>query len=110
MRALISVSDKTGLVDLARELHGLGVELVSSGGSAKAIAEAGIPDGVVNVVTGFGETAGAALAAPAFGYRLAGLRSSRKHCTSASTSLGTCHCRQVIHADNFSSIGTRADK
>jgi phenylacetaldehyde dehydrogenase len=77
---------------------------------AQLIAEAGIPDGVVNVVTGFGETAGAALAAPAFGYRLAGLRSSRKHCTSASTSLGTCHCRQVIHADNFSSIGTRADK
>jgi phosphoribosylaminoimidazolecarboxamide formyltransferase/IMP cyclohydrolase len=43
MRALLSVYDKTGIVDLARRLHELGVELVSSGGTAAAIAEAGIP-------------------------------------------------------------------
>ena len=43
MRALLSVYDKTGIVDLARSLYGLGVELVSSGGTATAIAEAGIP-------------------------------------------------------------------
>jgi phosphoribosylaminoimidazolecarboxamide formyltransferase/IMP cyclohydrolase len=54
-RALISVSDKTGILDLARELHELSFEIISTGGTAKAISEAGIP--VVNIsdVTGFPE-------------------------------------------------------
>jgi phosphoribosylaminoimidazolecarboxamide formyltransferase/IMP cyclohydrolase len=43
MRALLSVYDKTGIADFARRLHELGVELVSSGGTAAVIAEAGIP-------------------------------------------------------------------
>ena len=41
-RALISVSDKTGLVEAARTLAELGVELVSTGGTRKAIADAGL--------------------------------------------------------------------
>ena len=41
-RALFSVSDKTGLIDFARALAGHGVELVSTGGTAKAIAAAGL--------------------------------------------------------------------
>src|SRR5919112_2258377 len=55
MRAILSVSNKDGLVELARGLTGLGVELISTGGTAKAIAAAGLP--VVNVsdVTGFPE-------------------------------------------------------
>jgi len=54
-RALISVSDKTGLVELARALAGQGVEILSTGGTAKALRDAGI--GVVDVssVTGFPE-------------------------------------------------------
>ncbi|MEM7287329.1 MAG: bifunctional phosphoribosylaminoimidazolecarboxamide formyltransferase/IMP cyclohydrolase [Actinomycetota bacterium] len=43
MRALLSVYDKTGVVELAKGLHEVGWELVSSGGTAKAISEAGIP-------------------------------------------------------------------
>jgi phosphoribosylaminoimidazolecarboxamide formyltransferase/IMP cyclohydrolase len=43
VRAFLSVYDKTGIADLARTLHELGVELVSSGGTAKAIGEAGVP-------------------------------------------------------------------
>ena len=43
-RALLSVYDKTGVVDLARGLVELGWELVSSGGTAKAIAEVGLPE------------------------------------------------------------------
>ena len=43
MRALLSVFDKTGITDLAAEFHSLGVELISSGGTAAAIAGAGIP-------------------------------------------------------------------
>jgi len=42
-RALVSVSDKTGLVDLARALADAGVEILSTGGSAKMIRDAGIP-------------------------------------------------------------------
>jgi phosphoribosylaminoimidazolecarboxamide formyltransferase/IMP cyclohydrolase len=55
MRAILSVSDKAGLVELGRGLSSLGVELVSTGGTAKTLAAAGIP--VVNVsdVTGFPE-------------------------------------------------------
>ena len=55
MRALVSVSDKTGVVELAKGLAALGVELVSTGGTARTLSAAGLP--VVNVaaVTGFPE-------------------------------------------------------
>ncbi len=55
MRALISVSDKTGIVDLARSLHALGVTLLSTGGTAKLLAEQGLPVTEVAEVTGFPE-------------------------------------------------------
>ena len=51
-RALLSVYDKTGIVEFARELHERGVQLVSSGGTAKAIADAGIPVTAVDDITG----------------------------------------------------------
>ncbi len=51
-RALLSVYDKTGIVDLARELQRRGVELVSSGGTARVIADAGIPVVAVDDITG----------------------------------------------------------
>ncbi|MFI5510397.1 bifunctional phosphoribosylaminoimidazolecarboxamide formyltransferase/IMP cyclohydrolase [Mycobacterium sp. NPDC051804] len=54
-RALISVYDKTGLADLARGLHEAGVELVSTGSTAKTIAGAGVPVTSVEQVTGFPE-------------------------------------------------------
>ena len=54
-RALLSVSDKTGLTELARALAAGGVELISTGGTAKALAEAGIPVREVADVTGFPE-------------------------------------------------------
>jgi len=50
-RALVSVYDKTGLVELARGLHDLGVELVSSGNTATALEAAGIPVTRVEAVT-----------------------------------------------------------
>lgn len=52
-RALLSVFDKTGVVDFARALHDLGWELLSSGGTAKVIADAGIPVIDVAAVTGY---------------------------------------------------------
>lgn len=54
-RALISVYDKTGIVALARELKDLGVEVISTGGTMKALLEAGIPVTGVSQVTGFPE-------------------------------------------------------
>jgi phosphoribosylaminoimidazolecarboxamide formyltransferase/IMP cyclohydrolase len=57
-RALVSVSDKTGLVEFARKLDQLGIEIVSTGGTARTLAEAGL--GVIDVasVTGFPEIMG----------------------------------------------------
>src|SRR6186997_3611327 len=55
-RALISVSDKTGLTDFARALSSHGIELISTGGTAKAIADAGLKVRDVSDLTGFPET------------------------------------------------------
>ena len=55
MRALISVSDKTGVLELARELYHLGVVLISTGGTAKLLSDAGLPVTEVAQVTGFPE-------------------------------------------------------
>ena len=54
-RALISVSDKTGMVDLARGLDALGVTLLSTGGTARALRDAGLQVADVSAVTGFPE-------------------------------------------------------
>ncbi len=54
-RALLSVSDKTGLIEFARALDGHGIELVSTGGTAKAIAAAGLKVRDVSELTGFPE-------------------------------------------------------
>ena len=54
-RALLSVSDKTGLIDFARALSAQGIELLSTGGTAKAIRDAGLPVKDVSEFTGFPE-------------------------------------------------------
>jgi len=54
-QALLSVSDKTGLVDFARGLQKLGVKLLSTGGTAKTLADAGLPVVEVGDYTGFPE-------------------------------------------------------
>ena len=57
-RALLSVSDKSGLVDFGRRLHALGVELLSTGGTARTLRDEGIPVIDVANVTGFPEILG----------------------------------------------------
>lgn len=54
-RALLSVSDKTGIVELAQGLVELGIEIISTGGTAKTLQEAGIPVTYVSDITGFPE-------------------------------------------------------
>ncbi|MCW5651611.1 MAG: bifunctional phosphoribosylaminoimidazolecarboxamide formyltransferase/IMP cyclohydrolase [Ramlibacter sp.] len=55
MNALISVSDKTGIVELARALHASGLKLLSTGGTAKLLADNGLPVTEVAEMTGFPE-------------------------------------------------------
>jgi phosphoribosylaminoimidazolecarboxamide formyltransferase/IMP cyclohydrolase len=55
MNALISVSDKTGIVEFAQALHALGIKLLSTGGTAKLLADQGLPVTEVAEVTGFPE-------------------------------------------------------
>ena len=55
MHALISVSDKTGVLELARGLHALGIRLLSTGGTAKLLADGGLPVTEVADHTGFPE-------------------------------------------------------
>jgi phosphoribosylaminoimidazolecarboxamide formyltransferase/IMP cyclohydrolase len=54
-RALLSVSDKAGLVEFARSLHERGIDLVSTGGTSKTLADAGLPVRDVSDLTGFPE-------------------------------------------------------
>ncbi|MBL9141375.1 MAG: bifunctional phosphoribosylaminoimidazolecarboxamide formyltransferase/IMP cyclohydrolase [Phycisphaerae bacterium] len=54
-RALISVSDKAGVVDLAKALHAIGCEIVSTGGTASALAKSGVPVTPIEALTGFPE-------------------------------------------------------
>ena len=54
-RAIISVSDKTGIVDFAKKLYEKGVEIISTGGTAKALSDAGIKVIPISDVTGFPE-------------------------------------------------------
>ena len=54
-RALLSVSDKSGLIEFARALGNLGIELISTGGTSRALADAGLTVRDVSDLTGFPE-------------------------------------------------------
>jgi len=54
-RAILSVTDKTGIVDFARQLSGLGIELISTGGTAKLLRDSGIAVKDISELTGFPE-------------------------------------------------------
>ncbi|MBU1291349.1 bifunctional phosphoribosylaminoimidazolecarboxamide formyltransferase/IMP cyclohydrolase, partial [bacterium] len=54
-RALISVSDKEGIVDFAKGLEELGIEIISTGGTAKLLIEAGVKVKLISEVTNFPE-------------------------------------------------------
>ena len=55
MRALISVSDKTGIVEFASKLNEMGIEIVSTGGTYNKLKDAGLPVIGISEVTGFPE-------------------------------------------------------
>src|SRR6202030_2727995 len=80
-RALISVSDKTGVVDFARALAGHGVELVSTGGTRKTLSDAGLKVLDVSDLTGFPEMMDGRVKTlhPAVHGGLVGIRDNPKH-------------------------------
>src|SRR5882724_7003405 len=80
-RALISVSDKTGIVDFARELEAFGVEIISTGGTAKTLRNAGIEVREVSDMTGFPEMMDGRLKTlhPKIHGGLLGLRDNAEH-------------------------------
>ena len=86
-RALISVSDKTGLIDFARALSARGVELLSTGGTAKALREAGLTVRDVADVTGFPEMMDGRVKTlhPAVHGGLLALRDSDEHMAAANS-------------------------
>lgn len=80
-RALLSVSDKTGIVEFARGLHNLGVEVLSTGGTARTLQDAGVPVTPVEQVTGFPEMMEGRVKTlhPAIHGGILALRSSAEH-------------------------------
>lgn len=80
-RALISVSDKTGVVLFARELAAMGVEIISTGGSAKALRDAKIPVTEISDYTGFPEILDGRLKTlhPKIHGGILGIRENKKH-------------------------------
>ena len=80
-RALLSVTDKTGIVEFARGLAALGVELISTGGTAQALAEAGVPVREISNVTGFPEMLDGRLKTihPRIAGGILGIRNEAKH-------------------------------
>jgi phosphoribosylaminoimidazolecarboxamide formyltransferase/IMP cyclohydrolase len=77
-QALLSVSDKTGVVEFARELSALGIKLLSTGGTAKSLRDAGLPVTDVSDYTGFPRCSTAAS------------RPCTPRCTAASWPVATC--------------------
>jgi phosphoribosylaminoimidazolecarboxamide formyltransferase / IMP cyclohydrolase len=86
-RALLSVSDKTGLIPFATKLVFLGIELISTGGTAKALLDAGLPVVEVSSVTGFPEIMDGRVKTlhPAIHGGLLGIRGNREHEAAMST-------------------------
>ena len=80
-RALLSVSDKTGLIGFATALADLGIELLSTGGTAKALGEAGLPVRDVSEITGFPEIMDGRVKTlhPAVHGALLGIRDDEEH-------------------------------
>jgi phosphoribosylaminoimidazolecarboxamide formyltransferase / IMP cyclohydrolase len=92
-RALISVSDKAGVVDLARTLSGLGIELVSTGGTRKTLSDAGLPVLDVSELTGFPEMMDGRVKTlhPVVHGGLLAIRANAEH----TAAMGTHHIRPI---------------
>src|SRR5437588_1463971 len=84
-RALLSVSDKTGIVEFARGLSELGIEIISTGGTARELSQAGIPVRQVSELTGFPEIMDGRVKTlhPKLYAGLLALRDDRRHLQSA---------------------------
>ena len=96
-RALLSVSDKRGIADFARGLAGLGVEIVSTGGTARELAEAGLEVRPIEDFTGFPEIMGGRVKAlhPKLYAGVLALRDDPSHMAALNTELCALPKRSV---------------
>src|ERR1017187_46305 len=93
MRALLSVTDKTGVAEFARELSALGVELISTGGTARLLRDSGIPVRDVAEVTGFPEMLDGRVKTmhPKITGAILAMRDNAEHVDRKSTRLNSSH-------------------
>ncbi|MSO56873.1 MAG: bifunctional phosphoribosylaminoimidazolecarboxamide formyltransferase/IMP cyclohydrolase [Acidobacteria bacterium] len=110
-RALLSVSDKTGLLPLARALAARGFELVSTGGTARALEHAGVPVTAVSAVTGFPEIMDGRVKTlhPAVHGGILARRSSREHMETLAAHAITPIDIVVVNLYPFVKAATRPD-
>ena len=98
-RALLSVSDKRGVADFARGLAGLGIELVSTGGTARELTEAGLEVRPIEDFTGFPEIMGGRVKTlhPKLYAGLLALRDDPEHMVAAgAVTRDPAHPRRVV--------------
>ena len=109
--ALLSVTDKTGLVEFARGLSALGIQLISTGGTAKAISGAGIPVTEVSDVTHFPEMLDGRVKTlhPAIAAGILAMRSRPDHLSAIYAQGISCIDLVVVNLYQFEQIAARPD-
>ena len=110
-RALISVTDKTGVVEFARGLHELGVEIISTGGTAAAVRAADIPVRDVSEVTGFPELLDGRVKTihPKIAAGILGMRSNPQHQAAMSANALEWIDMVVVNLYEFEKVAVRHD-
>jgi phosphoribosylaminoimidazolecarboxamide formyltransferase/IMP cyclohydrolase len=110
-RALLSVTDKIGLVEFARVLAGAGVELISTGGTARQLRDAGLAVKEVSEVTGFPEMLDGRVKTihPRVAGGVLAMRSKREHMTAIAEHGIPAIDMVVVNLYNFADVAARAD-
>ena len=110
-RALLSVTDKTGIVDFARGLHDLGAELISTGGTARQLREAGVPVRDVAEVTGFPEMLDGRVKTlhPVIAAGILAMRANAQHMQALASHGIAAIDMVVVNLYDFAGVAARAD-
>ncbi len=110
-RVLLSVTDKTGIVEFARELRGFGAELISTGGTAKTLREAGVAVKDVSEVTGFPEMLDGRVKTmhPRITAGILAMRNKPEHMEALAAHGIECIDMVVVNLYAFESVAAKAD-
>jgi phosphoribosylaminoimidazolecarboxamide formyltransferase / IMP cyclohydrolase len=110
-RALLSVTDKTGIVDFARALHGMGAELISTGGTARLLRSSGVPVRDVAEITGFPEMLDGRVKTlhPVIAGGILAMRARPEHMQALASHAIAPIDMVVVNLYDFPSVAARAD-